>query len=212
MTDRSIRTAISGIVAGSIIAIAATSSAFGQSNSEGAIYSGILASLQAKPALRAISQPVTSGETIAAADTAPRAADSHAGHRHGVNAVNSSIPCVADLAMVADRARVNFASGSAELDRYAKESILVLASMAQTCPQARVLIEGYADPVGNAEYNLTLSWRRANVVLEAIRAAGFPTDTFHVYSHLTDHDDETCKHFNVVDRRTEFVVVPRTSG
>lgn len=143
---------------------------------------------------------------------APEAASAHMGHGHGVNATDSTILCVADLAMVADRARVNFQSASATLSRNAQEGVLVLASLAQNCPQAQIIIEGFADPIGNSAYNLSLSWRRANAVMSTIKAAGFSTENFKVYSHLTDHDDAVCKHFDVVDRRVEFIVVPRTRG
>jgi len=114
--------------------------------------------------------------------------------------------------MVADRARVNFVSASHVLSRNAKEGVLVLASMAQKCPQAQVIIEGFADPIGNADYNLSLSWRRANAVLGTIESAGFSTVQFVAHSHLTNHNDAVCKHFDVVDRRVEFLVISRALG
>lgn len=138
--------------------------------------------------------------------------NAHAAHGHAPNAINSAIPCVAELALVAERARVNFGSGSSNLSQGDQEAVLVLAAMAADCPQAKVLIEGYADPNGYSALNLTLSWRRANAVLATIKAAGFSGDGFEVYSHLTDHDDAHCKHFDVVDRRAEFIVVPRLDG
>ncbi|WP_420862385.1 OmpA family protein [Algirhabdus cladophorae] len=191
-----------------------STASFGQQAADKVDFSAILDGLQDTPA--AIKVASTATQQSVAPTTAPHGAMSGPmtgkSHGHSVNAINSTIPCVAELAMVANRARVNFLSASADLTRNAKEGVLVLASMAQRCPQAGIIVEGYADPIGNGDYNLALSWRRANAVIETIKSGGFKTDRFEVHSHLTEHNDAMCQHFDVVDRRVEFIVVARING
>lgn len=114
--------------------------------------------------------------------------------------------CVNEIATVADRTTIYFNSSSSELDKRSREAAFLIASLAQKCPEARIKIEGFTDPIGDPAVNLALSWKRANTVLRTIKSGGFSDKAFTVMSHMQDHKDEICPHWDVVDRRVEFVI------
>lgn len=122
----------------------------------------------------------------------------------------SSIPCVAELQTIAARTTIYFDTNSAALDLRSREAAYFVAAQIAACPQASITILGFTDPIGDPEANLALSWRRANNVRKAIAEAGFDTAQVAAQSHMQDHP-ENCVHFDVVDRRVEFVVSDRAA-
>ncbi|MGH1367947.1 MAG: OmpA family protein [Maritimibacter sp.] len=113
--------------------------------------------------------------------------------------------CVAELKTIASRTRVYFGTSTAAVPADAKSAIYQMAALAQRCPEANIVIDGFTDPKGDVNENLLLSWKRANNVLATIRDAGFATGQFSTHSHMDNHPDY-CLHYDVVDRRVEFVV------
>ncbi|MFT5618890.1 MAG: outer membrane protein OmpA-like peptidoglycan-associated protein [Arenicella sp.] len=63
---------------------------------------------------------------------------------------------------------IYFESGSYELDSVDKEKIKRVVAVIKSPRFSYMKIFGYASPAGNENYNLTLSEKRANVVLKAI--------------------------------------------
>ena len=115
-------------------------------------------------------------------------------------------PCVAELQMMASRARIYFGRGSSSLNSSARDHALLVAQMAEDCPEAQVKVLGFSDPTGTEEANISMSWKRANNVIALIGANGFDTHRFSALSHQEVHGPE-CTHFDIVDRRVEFEVV-----
>ncbi|SFR84144.1 OmpA family protein [Sphingomonas jatrophae] len=74
--------------------------------------------------------------------------------------------------------RINFASGSADLTPQARAEAAQFAK-AMAMPQLagrRFVVEGHTDSVGNRDYNLDLSKRRAASVVSYIVSLGVPAD------------------------------------
>ncbi|MCB2055293.1 MAG: OmpA family protein [Geminicoccaceae bacterium] len=71
---------------------------------------------------------------------------------------------------------VYFAFDSAELVPEARETIRQAAEFHREGGDASIVIPGYADTAGPADYNLKLSERRAEAVREALLQAGVPAD------------------------------------
>ncbi|MFT5880775.1 MAG: OOP family OmpA-OmpF porin [Moritella sp.] len=63
---------------------------------------------------------------------------------------------------------INFANNSADVPAAAMSEIKVVADFIQEYPAASVIIEGYTDSIGDADYNKKLSQRRADSVMQAL--------------------------------------------
>lgn len=63
-----------------------------------------------------------------------------------------------------------------------KPSIQVQANYLIKHPNAKLLLEGYTDPRGSREYNIALGERRANAVLEVLKADGASADQIRTVS------------------------------
>jgi chemotaxis protein MotB len=109
---------------------------------------------------------------------------------------------------------VLFASGSAELDRQAKEVLTDLAELISTLPQeCRIIIEGHTDnvPIKTKEYanNMELSIARAISVLNYfVKEKGLPPERFAVvgygeYRPVAPNDTEENRAKN---RRIEIII------
>ena len=68
--------------------------------------------------------------------------------------------------------RINFAFNSAVLPDSAHEMIDVVAQVMKGSPEIKVRVEGHTDAVGSADYNVTLSERRALSVGEYLVKQG----------------------------------------
>src|SRR5262249_12531026 len=71
-----------------------------------------------------------------------------------------------------DSARVNFAFGKATLTDSAKRALDDLAARAPQTVGYMIEVRGYADEVGRSSYNLDLSERRAEAVVQYLAAHG----------------------------------------
>jgi OOP family OmpA-OmpF porin len=63
---------------------------------------------------------------------------------------------------------INFANNSVEVPAAAMSEIKVVADFMQAYPAASVIIEGFTDSIGDADYNKNLSQRRADSVMQAL--------------------------------------------
>ncbi len=120
----------------------------------------------------------------------------------------ASVPCVAELQLIANRTHIYFDTSSSRVDLRGKSAVRMFAAKAQSCPEAKIGIIGFTDPGGDEDVNLKISWQRANSVFRSIEEAGFSMSTFHVSSHMEDHPHE-CVHYEGVDRRVVFDVRQR---
>lgn len=105
--------------------------------------------------------------------------------------------------------RVSFVTGSAELTeagrREADKVIAALASPSLAGKKFR--IEGHTDSVGSREFNLELSKRRAQAVVDYLAAKGADRSRFAVTGYGFDKPLPGTRASNGENRRVEIVVV-----
>ncbi|MGQ3112724.1 MAG: OmpA family protein, partial [Brevundimonas sp.] len=75
---------------------------------------------------------------------------------------------------------IYFADSQAGLTPAARQAISLTATALQSCAIKSVKVTGLADARGGAAANLSLSERRAQAVVEALAAAGWPAPAFEV--------------------------------
>jgi outer membrane protein OmpA-like peptidoglycan-associated protein len=83
--------------------------------------------------------------------------------------------CEQSLATLLADARIEFATGSAQIDAAAADRLASVAKAAAACPGA-LRVEGHTDNVGSAAINRELSARRAEAVRDALVRAGMPAE------------------------------------
>jgi len=115
-----------------------------------------------------------------------------------------------DRGVVVSLGGVLFYTGQARLLPAATHSLDQLAEAFKADPLRKASIEGYTDSVGNADYNLGLSSRRADAVMTALVAHGVPADRLHTQafgeeSPVASNDTAAGRQMN---RRVEVVFAP----
>jgi outer membrane protein OmpA-like peptidoglycan-associated protein len=85
-----------------------------------------------------------------------------------------------DRGLVMTLGDVLFDTGQATMKPGADRDMDRLAQALKDNANTRVMIEGYTDSVGNADYNMGLSERRAEAVASALRDRGVPSDRYEV--------------------------------
>jgi len=104
---------------------------------------------------------------------------------------------------------VKFAFDNYALDNKARKTLKTNAEILRENEGAQILVEGYCDPRGTAEYNLALGERRASVVRDYYRMLGIDSDRVKTISYGEEKPiciDETddCRRMS---RRATTVVV-----
>ncbi len=79
-----------------------------------------------------------------------------------------------------DKSGVNFAFDSAELTADAKKNLNAVAEIFIEFPDTELMIEGHTDSVGDDNYNMKLSKRRADAVVAYIKSQGVAGNRFKV--------------------------------
>jgi peptidoglycan-associated lipoprotein len=90
----------------------------------------------------------------------------------------------------------------------AQSSISAAASYLAAHPAVKVLVAGYCDDRGSAEYNITLGENRANAAKTALVSAGVPATRIRVVSYgkekqFCTEETESCWQQN---RRDQFTI------
>jgi peptidoglycan-associated lipoprotein len=105
-------------------------------------------------------------------------------------------------------ADIFFSYDSYDLSPQADTSISAAASYLNAHPDIKILIGGYCDDRGSAEYNITLGENRANAAKTALTAAGVAADRIRVVSYgkekqFCTEENESCWQQN---RRDQFSI------
>jgi outer membrane protein OmpA-like peptidoglycan-associated protein len=103
-------------------------------------------------------------------------------------------------------AKINFASGEATIQEDSFQLIQSIADTANRCPAAEFEIAGYTDSNGTLSYNMALSQRRADSVMEAVVALGLDSSRFTAkgYGPDTAGADNQTASGRAKNRRIEF--------
>ena len=87
---------------------------------------------------------------------------------------------------------VRFAFNKAQLDDKGATALLEVVDLLKENPELSAELEGYADSVGSADYNVQLSQRRVETVHRYLARAGVPLERIHIIGlgQLPDKDAE----------------------
>jgi len=121
---------------------------------------------------------------------------------------DETIPDTAGPALPESFSDVFFGYDSFELSPEAASSATALGTFLKAHPQMKVLLSGYCDERGSAEYNLTLGQNRADSVQNLLVADGIKPDRIRTISfgkekQFCDVAAESCWHLN---RRVQFIL------
>jgi outer membrane protein OmpA-like peptidoglycan-associated protein len=107
-----------------------------------------------------------------------------------------------------DKSGVNFAFDSSELTAEAKKNLDAVAEIFNEFPDTDLMIEGHTDSVGNDDYNMKLSKRRAEAVVAYIKSKGVAANRFEVkaFGETRPRFDNATKEGQSKNRRVEIGV------
>ena len=116
--------------------------------------------------------------------------------------------------LVVNMGDVLFDTGKAELRPPAREALAKLSGIALNYPSLRFAIEGHTDSTGSAEFNQTLSEKRASSVREYLLAQGLPEDALTAQGSGQDNPvaDNKMAEGRQKNRRVEIVVSGEVIG
>lgn len=99
---------------------------------------------------------------------------------------------------------VYFDNNSDKLNESFNQNIKQLSDILKKYPNAKILLEGWASPVGNSNYNKQLSMRRSESVAKAFEKHGIKTDRV-----LTAFRGEDAKSSEAKARRVDMAIIVR---
>lgn len=106
------------------------------------------------------------------------------------------------------KAGVYFATNKYNINDNSKLALDKLVKIFNEYPETNILIEGHTDDVGKDEYNLKLSRRRADAVVDYLKQAGIAASrlTAKYYGESQPKVDNTTDANKALNRRVEFAI------
>ena len=106
------------------------------------------------------------------------------------------------------KAGVYFATNKYDINSNSKLALDKMVKIFAEYPETNILVEGHTDNVGTAEYNMTLSERRANAVGNFLKAAGVAASRFTIkwYGESQPKVDNSTPQNRALNRRVQFVI------
>ncbi len=116
--------------------------------------------------------------------------------------------------LVVNMGDVLFATGKADLNQDAKIALAKLSGIALNYPSLKLAIGGYTDSTGTADFNQTLSQRRADAVMAYLMSQGLNSDGMSAegYGPSDPVADNTSTAGRQKNRRVEIVVSGEVIG
>jgi outer membrane protein OmpA-like peptidoglycan-associated protein len=113
-----------------------------------------------------------------------------------------------DRGLVSEIGGVQFATGTANLNSFARESLARFSGIVASYPELKFTIEGHTDNVGSDETNRDLSLRRAVGVRDYLIDLGVPASNFEVQGFGPSRPvaDNTTAEGRARNRRVEIVI------
>ena len=115
------------------------------------------------------------------------------------------------MADILGRSHIEFANASAAIGASSKDLLDEIAKAAASCPGG-MRIEGHTDARGRAEFNKTLSQRRAEAVRNALVSRGVAAERLLAEGFGPDKPlaDNTSDQGRARNRRIEIKIIPPT--
>ena len=125
------------------------------------------------------------------------------------SADNASAPkkasCLAAIEAATQTMLISFDSGSVAISPVQLEQLKRLGALLKSCPDAKLEVAGHTDSKGVAESNFSLSWRRAEAVIEVFQSVGVDIQRFTAVGYGTRRPlSRTAEQQNPIDRRVDM--------
>ncbi|MBX9926971.1 MAG: OmpA family protein [Hyphomicrobiaceae bacterium] len=122
---------------------------------------------------------------------------------------NASTPkkanCLAAIEAATQTMLISFDSGSVAISPVQLEQLKRLGALLKSCPDAKLEVAGHTDSKGVAESNFSLSWRRAEAVIEVFQSVGVDVQRFTAVGYGTRRPlSRTAEQQNPIDRRVDM--------
>lgn len=119
--------------------------------------------------------------------------------------------CVAQLGGLISTVRIAFASGAGTPNESDMEQAREIARVLADCDLVMVAVEGHSDQTGEETANMTLSWVRAEAVINQLRAEGFDISAFEPlgFGSRKPIDASGGQIADAQNRRVQFHLAPR---
>lgn len=104
---------------------------------------------------------------------------------------------------------VYFATNKSDVNAKSQETLNTLIGIFKEYPDTNVLVEGHTDSTGNADYNYTLSEKRARSVTNYLTASGLSSGRFTTkwYGQTQPKYDNSTVEGRAKNRRVELAIV-----
>jgi outer membrane protein OmpA-like peptidoglycan-associated protein len=155
---------------------------------------------------------VAEAEADASARAAAREAEARAraeARADLLNRLSAVLPTrETERGLVSEIGGVQFATGTANLNMPARESLARFSGIVASYPELQFRIEGHTDDVGSDAMNVELSLRRAISVRDYLIGFGLPATSFGIegYGESRPRADNTTAHGRASNRRVEIVI------
>lgn len=162
--------------------------------------------------LEAVARAESERKAAAAAEAAAREADARAraeARADLLNRLNSVLPTrETSRGLVSEIGGVQFATGTANLNGSARETLARFSGIVASYPELRFRIEGHTDSVGSEENNRELSFRRAISVRDYLIGLGVAASSIEVsgYGESRPIADNATAEGRARNRRVEIVI------
>ena len=159
----------------------------------------------------ALSEQSNAARAAALADAEARAEAAALREQERVNELEKQLAELnakqTDRGLVVTLGDVLFDTGKSELMAQGTRNVNKLAEVLEKNPEAKILIEGHTDNVGNETYNYGLAQRRADAVKSALARQGIPSDRMTTRAHGPDMPaaDNSTAAGRQMNRRVEII-------
>ena len=157
------------------------------------------------------SQSADAGST-GASDASANVDTSNSQAAAALSSIQADKANINDVAAALNLQVINFATGSASIPDANKAILDKAANLLKQLPDAKLVVKGFTDNVGNANSNKTLSEKRAKSVVAYLEGKGATSGQLTAEGHGQDNPiaDNSTKDGQFKNRRIEFEVVGAT--
>jgi len=160
-----------------------------------------------------ISAQQTADANAAATSSAANVDTSNSQADQALSSIQADKANVNDIAAALNLQVINFATGSSGIPEANKAILDKAANLLKQLPDAKLVVKGYTDNVGNADSNKKLSEKRAKSVVAYLVEKGVHTSQLTAEGHGQDNPiaDNSTKEGQFKNRRIEFEVLGATT-
>ncbi len=124
------------------------------------------------------------------------------------NESNQSSNCQKQLNDILTKSKIQFAHNSSNIQKSSYKQLDQIRNILKECNTTLIIIDGYTDNSGNANYNKLLSKKRANRVKEYLVSKGIKKESIKAFGHGAENPiaSNATKEGREKNRRIEFTI------